>query len=80
MPLKKVEEFVKENHHLPEVPSAEELQKNGLDLSEMLNVHMKKIEELTLHMIEMEKEIGKQNKKIETLEKENVSLKKSLKK
>lgn len=72
-PLKEVEKYVKENHHLPEVPSAEDLQKNGLDLSEMLNMHMKKIEELTLHMIEMEK-------KIESLEKENVSLKKSIKK
>ncbi|CAH0996750.1 hypothetical protein EMA8858_02885 [Emticicia aquatica] len=57
MSLDKVEEFVKENKHLPNVPSAEEMSKNGLDVTQTSAKLMEKIEELTLYMIEMNKEI-----------------------
>ena len=67
-PLSEVEAYVKENKHLPNVPSASELVKEGLDLGKMQATQMGKIEELTLYMIEMKKEI-------ETLKKENQSLK-----
>jgi hypothetical protein len=56
-PLSEVESFVKENKHLPNVPSAEELEKEGLDLGVMQSLQMAKIEELTLYIIEMKKEI-----------------------
>jgi trimeric autotransporter adhesin len=75
MPLKKVEEYVKENHHLPEIPSTEQILKEGLDLPEMLKLQMQKIEELTLHMIEMEKKDEAMQKEIEALKKENSELK-----
>jgi hypothetical protein len=57
-----LEKFIKANKHLPEVPSATELLKNGMDLTEMNMLLLKKVEELTLYIIE-------QNKRIESLEK-----------
>lgn len=71
MPLEKVESFVKENKHLPNVPSAEEMSKNGLDVSQTSAKLMEKIEELTLYMIEM-------NKEIKALKSENAKLKKTI--
>lgn len=59
--LEEVEKFTKENNHLPNVPSAQEIKENGLKLGEMSNLLLQKIEELTLYLIE-------QNKKIEALE------------
>ena len=58
MPLHEVEQFVKENRHLPEVPSEKELKENGLDVVEMDALLLKKIEELTLYVIELEKQIN----------------------
>jgi hypothetical protein len=60
-PLAEIETYIKENKHLPEVPSAKEMEKNGVQLGEMNMLLLKKIEELTLHIIE-------QNKRIEILE------------
>jgi len=57
MPLHKVEAFVKTNHHLPEIPSAAEVKENGLNMGEMQNKLLQKIEELTLYMIEQQKQI-----------------------
>jgi len=65
--LQEVEDFIKENKHLPEIPSAQEIEKNGLMLAEMNMSLLKKIEELTLYMIEMKKENEKQNKEINIL-------------
>jgi|SRR5690606_13109229 len=59
--LAEVEFFVKENNHLPSIPSAKEIQENGLHLGEMNNLLLQKVEELTLYIIE-------QNKRIEALE------------
>ena len=61
MPLKEVEEFIEENDHLPNVPSAEQVAEEGIDMAEMAAKHMEKIEELTLYLIEA-------NKRIEQLE------------
>lgn len=58
--LQEVEEYVKSNNHLPEIPSAKEIEKNGLMLAEMNMTLLKKIEELTLYMIAKEKTITKQ--------------------
>ncbi|MFA6013406.1 MAG: hypothetical protein WC799_25680 [Desulfobacteraceae bacterium] len=60
-PLSEVESFIKENKHLPDVPSAVEIQKEGLNMSEMMSTQMKKIEELTLHLINQNKLISEQN-------------------
>jgi len=55
--LSEVEAYTKEHKHLPEVPSATEIGKSGLDLAQMNLVLLKKIEELTLHAIAQEKAI-----------------------
>jgi len=66
--LKEVEQHIKEKGHLKDIPSAEEVAKNGIYLGEMDSKLLQKIEELTLYTIEQEK-------KIEKLEKENGILK-----
>ena len=66
--LQEVEDYIKENKHLPEIPSAKEIEKNGLMLAEMNMALLKKMEEMTLYMIEMKKENEKQNEKIVSLE------------
>ena len=60
--LNSLEQYIKAHKHLPEVPSANEVGKNGLDLGSMDATLLRKIEELTLHLIE-------QNKKQTALEK-----------
>jgi len=71
MPLHEVEQFVKTNSHLPEIPSATEITKNGLSMGEMQNKLLQKVEELTLYAIEMRKEIN-------TLKAENKQIKAQL--
>jgi len=79
MPLKQVEEFINKNNHLPGVDSAEDLAKNGLDLSEMQAKQMEKIEELTLYIIEQNKTLENQSKAIENQNKEIEELKNQMK-
>ena len=55
--LEEVAAFTKKNHHLPAIPSAKEIQKEGLHLKEMTNLLLQKIEELTIYTIEQEKRI-----------------------
>ena len=61
MTLKEVESYIKENGHLPDVPSAEEVKANGVEVGEMNAILLQKIEELTLYIIELEKKIEKLN-------------------
>ncbi len=65
MPLQEIEAFVKQNHHLPEVPSAAEMEANGVELGKMNMLLLQKIEELTLLMIQQQKQIEQQNIKTE---------------
>lgn len=65
--LKEVEAFITKNKHLPEVPSAAIIEKEGIDLGNNQTILLKKIEELTLYLIE-------QNKRIEKLEADNKAL------
>ncbi len=55
--LEETEAYIKSNKHLPEIPSAKEMEANGVQLGEMNMLLLKKIEELTLHTIEQEKKI-----------------------
>jgi hypothetical protein len=65
--LAEIESFTKENHHLPNIPSAQEIQQNGLLLGEMSNVLLQKIEELTLYAIEQNKVIEELKAQVSTL-------------
>lgn len=55
--LGEVEEYVKKNKHLPGIPSASEFKENGMNVSETSNLLLEKIEELTLYMIRLQKEV-----------------------
>jgi hypothetical protein len=78
MPLPEVEAFIQANKHLPNIPSALSLEQNGgVDMGEMQAKQMEKIEELTLYIIELNKQLQelkvqneKQQEQIEKL-KEN---------
>lgn len=67
-PLEEVETFIKANNHLPNVPSADEMANNGIDVSKTSAKLMEKIEELTLYMIDL-------NKQVQSLKAENEALK-----
>jgi len=69
MPLNELEKFVSENNHLPNIPPASEIEKNGLDLGNLQVKQMEKIEELTLYIIEMNKTMQAQNERVAQLEK-----------
>ena len=56
MPLTEVESFISQNNHLPGVPTAEEIETGGLPVGEMQKILMEKIEELTLYVIEIQKQ------------------------
>lgn len=62
--LTEVESFVKQNSHLPEIPSAKEIETEGQDLGEMNRLLLKKVEELTLYLIEQNKEIKNLKSKV----------------
>lgn len=57
MPLTEVEQFIKQNGHLPEVPTTAQAIANGIELKEMNILLLKKVEELTLYSIELQKRI-----------------------
>lgn len=59
MDLNSLENYIKTNKHLPEVPSTDEAIKNGIELKEMNILLLKKVEELTLYVIQQQKEIQK---------------------
>lgn len=63
--LDDVEEFVKKNKHLPEVPAAKEMAANGIEVGEMNMILLKKIEELTLYIIQLQNKVEKQEQQIE---------------
>ncbi|UTW61663.1 hypothetical protein KFE98_16865 [bacterium SCSIO 12741] len=58
MSLGELESFIQENHHLPNVPSEEEVKEEGIQSGKMDAILLQKIEELTLYVIELEKEIN----------------------
>jgi hypothetical protein len=65
MPLSEVKEYIEENNHLPEVPSTSEVQEEGLDVGQMNELLLKKVEELTLYVIQQQEEIESLKSKIE---------------
>ena len=69
-PLEDVESFIIKNKHLPEIPSENEVRKNGINMTDMLKKQMKKIEELTLYMIQMKKENETLKARLSALENE----------
>ncbi|RFS21100.1 hypothetical protein DVR12_17330 [Chitinophaga silvatica] len=61
-PLQELEQFIIENKHLPEIPSEKEVKAEGQDLGEMNRLLLKKVEELTLYIIQLNKRVDEQEK------------------
>ncbi|MCH5718177.1 hypothetical protein [Niabella hibiscisoli] len=74
-PLSEVEKFIKTHQHLPEVPSAKEVAANGIEVGANQALLLKKIEELTLHIIEVNKSVESLNNQMSELKQENKKLK-----
>ena len=68
MPLTDVKSYIDKNHHLPDMPSADQMEKNGLDLGEMNKLLTKKMEEMTLYLIEKDKEMKQQQEELKQLQ------------
>jgi hypothetical protein len=65
--IDQIEDFIADNKHLPEIPSAKEMEEKGMDVKTLNLLLLKKVEELTLYMIELKKENEKQNQQIQQL-------------
>ncbi|MBC7758546.1 MAG: hypothetical protein H7069_06795 [Phormidesmis sp. FL-bin-119] len=68
LPLEAIERHIKQTGHLPDISSAEQVKIDGIDLG-VLNVNLlKKIEELTLHLIDIKKQLTAQQQQIKSLQ------------
>lgn len=65
--LPEVEQYINENGHLPNVPSAKQVEEDGIEVGEMAKIQQEKIEELTLYAIQQQKQLYKQQKEIDEL-------------
>lgn len=66
--LSEIEVYIKKFHHLPGIPSAKEIEKDGLSLKEMNLALLEKVEELTLYAIQQQKEINALKEKVSKIE------------
>ncbi|MCU0415789.1 MAG: hypothetical protein MUE33_01270 [Cytophagaceae bacterium] len=69
--LDSLQNFITTNSHLPDIPSAAQVEEEGIEAGAMSGLLLKKIEELTLYMIEQNNKIGNQENQIELLKKQN---------
>ena len=67
-PLSEVAHYIEANHRLPDMPSAEEVKRKGMGVGEMEAKLLAKVEELTLHLIQEEKENQELKRRIDRLE------------
>ncbi len=67
MSLKELEQYILKNKHLPDVPTQNEISKDGMDVYEVNAILLKKVEELTLYIIEQQKEIEQLENKIKNI-------------
>src|SRR5690606_12712664 len=69
-PLNEVEKYISDNNRLENFPSAKEIEEKGLSLGEITKIQQEKIEELTLYLIQQNKEIESLKKRFEELQKQ----------
>ena len=69
MSLAELDNFIKQNRHLPDVPTTATVMKEGIDLGKMNGILLKKLEELTLDVIDLKKELDATKKQLEDLKK-----------
>jgi len=66
IPIQDIEKYISENNHLPEIPSAAEFKANGYEVGKMDDLLLRKVEELTLYIIQQQKEIEQLKETIRT--------------
>ncbi|MBB5623189.1 hypothetical protein HDE69_004272 [Pedobacter cryoconitis] len=66
--LAELEKYIEKNRHLPEFPSEQEVAKEGVNVGEMNRLLVKKIEELTLYLLEKDKQLKDQTEKLNNLQ------------
>ncbi len=71
LPLEEVKQYIAQYKHLPGVPSAKEVMQNGIDITAVQVAILKKIEELTLYLLETKQKLNEKEKKIHELERKN---------
>jgi hypothetical protein len=67
--LSQLKDYIDQYHHLPEIPSGKDIEEHGLDVGKMNKLLMKKIEELTLYLIQKDQAMLLQDERIKKLEK-----------
>jgi hypothetical protein len=60
-----VEKFYTANNHLPDVPSQCEVEENGINVADMNGILLRKVEELTIYVVQQQKEIDELRKQVE---------------
>jgi|GEM_PF-1288968 len=68
MPLPVLQKFIRENNHLPNIPSAMQIEKEGLDVGEMNRKLVEKVEELTLYILHLEEKNTAMEKRLTQME------------
>lgn len=66
--LQELERYIRQHQHLPEIPAAAEVEENGMDVGEMNKKLLQKVEELTLYIIQQDKEMREVKKRLLLLE------------
>ena len=70
MPLADLDKYIKTNQHLPDIPTTQEVMKDGMDLGKMNGLLLKKIEELTKYVIEIKADLDETKKELEETKKQ----------
>ncbi|MFK7748753.1 MAG: hypothetical protein AB8B65_10200 [Kordia sp.] len=65
LPITEVESFIKENGHLPNVPSEKQVEAQGVELGDITRIQQEKIEELTLYIIKLQKQVDALSEKLD---------------
>lgn len=79
-PLTEVKTYIDQNHHLADIPSEQQIVRDGLNLGEMDKLLVKKVEELTLYLIEKDKQINVQQQQMNLMKQQMEAIEKQLNK
>ena len=80
LPIGELSNFININKHLPGIPSANEINTNGINVAEMNAALLEKIEQLHLYIIQQQNKIDQQDKNFQSLQKQIDELKRALNK
>jgi hypothetical protein len=67
MAIDKLDRYIQENKHLPDIPTTKDVEKQGINVGDIQTLLLKKVEELTLYMIQLKKENDELKKKVDEI-------------